>query len=426
MSYQPAKGTKDFLPEEMRKWQWVIDRIREVYERYGFAPLETPAFESFELLSAKGGLGEAVREEIYNFKDKGGRELGLRFDFTVPLARVLANNPNLPRPFKRYQIGKVWRYDNPQALRYREFWQADADTIGSQSMMADAECIAVAVDCLKAIGFKEFNIRVNNRKLIECIMEKVGVPKEKMADAFRSVDKMDKIGESGVERELDGKGIDAKKVLAAVRLEGKNEELLQKVEEKFGASEGLNELNELLKLAKQMGIEKWIKIDLSLVRGLDYYTGPVFEVALGGGVSAGGGGRYDKLIKVMGGPDLPATGISLGLSRVVALADEKGLLKADPPARVFVAAVNDWARPDVLKLVQGLRNDGITAETDIAGRKLAKQMEWAGAAGFPFVAIVGPEELKKGSVKLRDMKTGKERLVKAEKLGQEIAKAAKK
>jgi histidyl-tRNA synthetase len=426
MSYQPAKGTRDLLPEEMRKWQWVIDRIREVYERYGFAPLETPAFESFELLSAKGGLGEAVREEIYNFKDKGGRELGLRFDFTVPLARVLANNPNLPRPFKRYQIGKVWRYDNPQALRYREFWQADADTIGSQSMMADAECIAVAVDCLKAIGFKEFNIRVNNRKLIEGIMEKVGVPKEKVADAFRSIDKMDKIGESGVERELDGKGIDAKKVLAAVRLEGKNEELLQKVEEKFGASDGLNELKELLKLAKQMGMEKWIKIDLSLVRGLDYYTGPVFEVALGGGVSAGGGGRYDKLIKVMGGPDLPATGISLGLSRVIAIADEKGLLKADPPVRVFVAAVNDWVRPDALKIVQSVRNDGIAAETDIAGRKLAKQMEWAGAAGFPFVAIVGPEELKKGSVKLRDMKTGKEKLVKTEKLGQEIAKAAKK
>src|SRR3990172_7812713 len=198
---QPPKGTRDILPEEMEKMQFIIDVFKDVAERYGFKPLDTPAFESFELL-AKKGAGEQIRDEIYSFKDKSGRELGLRFDLTLPLARFIINNPNLSKPFKRYQMGKVWRYDNPQALRYREFGQLDVDVVGTGSMQADAECLKVAVDFLQAIGLKDFSIRLNNRKLLENVLIKMGVEKGKVVEAFRLIDKMDKIGMEKVKKGL--------------------------------------------------------------------------------------------------------------------------------------------------------------------------------------------------------------------------------
>ena len=420
MTFQPPKGMCDLPPKTAARYNYVLDKLREVFERYGFQPLDTPVLEDFALFAAKGGAGEAIRDEIYCFKDKSGRELALRFEFTASLARFILNNLNLPKPFKRWQAGKVWRYENPQAMRYREFWQADIDTIGSASPLADAECLACFCECMRALGFKDFSIRVNDRKLLERMFEGL-VPKGKMADALRSIDKLDKLGKEGVANELKSKGFDSARILRAIDIGGTNEEMLEKV-----SKYGTEELGQFISFAKTLGIEKHLKVDFSLARGLDYYTGLVFELSCGANVSCGGGGRYDNMIKALGGPELPATGISFGVSRLVSLMEEKGMFREMPVTQVFVAAVNDLARPDALKILQGLRNDGIAAETDIAGRKLAKQMEWAGSAGFPFVAIVGPEELKKGSVKLRDMKTGKEKLVKTEKLGQEIAKAAKK
>lgn len=404
---QPAKGTRDLGPKEMKKLLFIKDILRRVFEKYGFVPLETPAFESFDLLSVKGGLGEGVRDEIYNFKDKGNRELGLRFDLTMPMARFIMNNPNLVKPFKRYQIGRVWRYDNPQAMRWREFWQADVDIIGSSSMEADTECLAISVECLKKLGFKKFSLRINNRKLIEYILKEVGVSKNKISTAFKIIDKKDKIGLASVKKELKKEGIEIK--IDDIFIKGTNENVLKKIEKKFGKDEGLEELKEIIDLCKTLGIEKYVKIDLSLVRGLDYYTGPVFEVSIeSANVSCGGGGRYDNLINNIGGPDTPAVGISFGLDRILAvLKDVK-----EEKERFFVVYVNEKVKKKALKICQILRKEGLIADIDSMGRKISKQMRYASSMKYPFVVIVGEEELKKKSVKLRDMKTGKEKLVK--------------
>ena len=405
--FQTPKGTRDIFPEDMEKFLKIKDTFRDVFERYGFVPLETPAFENFGLLSAKGGLGEAVKDEIYYFKDKGDRELGLRFDLTMPLARFVMNNPNLPKPFKRYQIGRVWRYDNPQAMRWREFWQADVDVIGSSSMEADVECLSVAVDCLKELGFKQFSIRLNNRKLIEYILKKKNIPINQTAATFKIIDKRDKIGSENVNKELEKKEIRLK--VEELEIRGTNKEILDKIEKKFGENEGLKELKEIIELSKKLKIEKYIKIDLSLVRGLDYYTGPVFEVAIeSANVSCGGGGRYDKLIKNVGGPDTSAVGISFGLDRIVSVMKES----KDVKERYFVVYVNDKVKSKATNILQTLRKEGLVADMDKMNRNISKQMKYASSLKYPFVVIVGEKELKKKSVTLRNMKSGKEKLVK--------------
>ncbi len=409
MKFQPVKGMKDFLPEEMVRRQYVLDIIRKIFEKWGYVPLETPALESFELLSKKGSGGEEIKREIYYFKDQGGRELGLRFDLSVPAARVLANNPNIPKPFKRYQIGRAWRYDQPQAGRYREFLQADIDIFGTSSMQADAEIIAVTCDVFKALGFKDFVIRINNRKIIEDFLKNLKV--KDVFDVFRTIDKLEKIGEDEVIKELKEKGIN-------------NIEIIMDFikTNKLSDDEGSKELEELIKYLKEFGYEKNIKIDFSLVRGLDYYTGPVFEVWTSGGKwGLAGGGRFDKMIELFGGPDTPATGISLGFERILYVMEQEKMF--DLPKtniQVFVAPVNDEVRSDALKISQELRKDSVSCDTDLMNRKLSKQLEFASNLGIPYVVIIGKEELKEDSVKLRNMKTGKEEIVKISEISKKL------
>jgi len=411
--FQTPKGTRDIFPEEMEKLNFIIGEFIKVFEKYGFKPLDTPAFESFELLSAKGA-GQSLKDEIYYFKDKSGRELGLRFDLTVPLSRFISNNPNLPKPFKRYQIGKVWRYDNPQALRFREFNQADIDIVGSKSMLADTECLAVAAECLQAIGIKNFYIRINNRKLLENILEKFNVPKNKMLDVFRAIDKIDKIGLENVKKELKKLNVDIS-FFSMLKIED-NYRFLEEIKNKFGNLEGLTELKEILDLSKTLGCDKYLKIDLSLARGLEYYTGPVFEVMIKDvQVSCGGGGRYDNLIKTLGGPDLPAVGISFGLDRIVNVFSKK--LEKN---RIFVASASDSVRNISLKIAKELRDSGKICDIDNMDRKLSKQIEYADSMKYSYVIIVGEEELKRNSVKIKDMKTGKERIVEIKNLKSEL------
>jgi histidyl-tRNA synthetase len=407
---------RDWPPETATKLNAVLDTVRSVFERYGFLPLETPAVENFELLSAKGGLGEAVRDEIYYFKDKAGRELGLRFDLTMSLARFVIANPNLPKPFKRWQIGRAWRYDEPQAFRYREFIQADIDIIGTSSALADAECLAAAADCMAALGFKDFFIRLANRKLSEAVLVRLGVPQRRVLEVFRSIDKLNKLGEAAVRDELATKGVAAKiidDVFAFIKIAGSNAAVLDEIERKYGQLPGLDELRALLAALGQLGAARWARLDMSLVRGLDYYTGNVFELMIGKEkITFAAGGRFDNLIEQLAGPPMPAVGISLGIDRIVAEADRRGLLKPRPPAAVFVAAAVDAVRPDALRIAQRLRARGIAVESDLLRRKLSRQLEYAAALRIPRVAIVGPIELKKKSIKLRDMRTGKEQIVK--------------
>jgi len=383
-----------------------MQTVRAVYERYGYEPLETPAFESWELLSAKGGGGDAIRDEIYCFKDKSGRELGLRFDLTVPLARFIASNPQLPKPFKRYQIGKVWRYDNPQAGRFREFWQADIDTIGSASVEADAECLAAAASVLKALGFKSFTVRVNNRKILSAIVKSAGLESVSVA-VFRALDKLGKIGEAQTAKELRSIDPKAPKILDIIKAG------FSKLNKSM---DGVSELGALVAACKVYGLD--IVPDLSLVRGLDYYTGSIFEIEAGGGVgSIAGGGRYDRLIGSFGGQDLPAVGISIGIDRVAELLKETTATEK----KVYIAIVKDELRGDAIRLANALRAEGIQALVDVSAKDLRKQLEYVNSNAIPFVLFVGPAEVKAGSFTLRDMKTGKETKLTPKKIAEFLA-----
>jgi len=407
-----VKGTRDFLPEEMILRQQVLEKIKNVFEIFGFQPLETSALETWEVLSKKGAGGDEILNETYNFKDKGERMIGLRYDLTVPLARVMSDNPNLPLPFKRYQIGNVWRYGDVAKARFREFLQADVDIVGSESLLADAEVIACAIECFNAIGIKEFYVRLNSRKILNEILKSSKISENKFTDVLRSIDKLDKISTDDVIKEIEDKGVSKdsiKKLLSYTKIKGESE----KVFKEAGELEGVNELKEIISYLKSMKLDSKVKIDLSLARGLDYYTGPIFEVFAEQGIgSIAAGGRYDKMIGLFLGRNIPATGISLGIERIMEVIKERKIIETTKSkTKVFVIAVNDKLRDKVLEVVQILREKSIKVDYDLRSRTLSKQLEYASSLGIPFAVIVGERELKEKSVKLRNMKTGKEEIV---------------
>jgi len=398
-------GTRDFLPEEMIGRQEVIDKIRATFELYGFAPAETPAFEYAEMLEGKYGEEEKL---IYKFEDLGGRKLALRYDLTVPLVRLVGMN-QLSQPFKRYCISRVWRFDRPQKGRYREFWQCDVDTVGCEVGLADAEVIACAIDALEAIGLKKFRFKINNRKILDGILLKIGVPAGKELDAFRALDKLEKLGEKFVLKDLKERGVPkGQKLLDFLKLKD-----LDQVEKKIGKNEGIDELRDILKNLKIFGKTRDVVIDLSMVRGLDYYTGPIFEVEEGGYGSIAGGGRYDKLIgKITEKEDVPAVGISLGIERIIEVLKEmKAFEQKKSLAKVFVLCADDKSKKDALQMTKTLRAAGIASETDLLGRNFSNQMKYASKQGIDKVIIVGRRDLAKRQVTIKDMESGKQIVV---------------
>ncbi len=399
MKFETVKGMRDFLPEQAKKKQFIEDTCRRVFERYGFEPLQTPVVEDFALLSAKGSGGEAIKDEIYYFKDKGDRELGLRYDVTVPLARVCATNPQLPKPFKRYCIGPVYRYNRPQAKRYREFTQADIDVVGVKSVLADFECLAASADILKALGL-EFTIKVNNRVVLEGIAKNCGIREGQIAEAFRIIDKIGKINEKEARKEMLAKGIDDK-ILAKIFLNS-----LEDTKSVLGKNEGLDDLAQLLTLAEENGLSE-VKFDLGLCRGLEYYTGNVFEIALNEGPSVGGGGRYDNLIQLYGGPPAPAVGISLGIDRLFD-ALEKTLF-IGPNSDVFIIPLSKEAAKEGVRLAFALRKLGVAVEMNLMERGIGKNMEYANKKGIAFTIVLGEKELAEKKFKLKDMGSGEEK-----------------
>ncbi|RLF08248.1 MAG: histidine--tRNA ligase [Thermoprotei archaeon] len=422
-SLRRPRGTRDFLPWDMIKRRYVIETIRSVFELYGFDEIETPAFEFLEVLTAK--CGPDVKEQIYAFKDKAGRDLGLRFDLTVPLARIVASNPNLPKPFKRYCISRVWRYEEPQSGRFREFWQADADIVGSSKMDSDAEVIAVAISCLKKLGMKNFKVRLNNRKILESIASSADVDKELSLSVFRAIDKLDKIGHEGVKHELKKLGLTDLQILTImdqISKSGNIDVIEKEISNMLTAEgrEGINELAEIISNLELYGYSSYVVVDLSLARGLDYYTGPIFEVSAETTINVGsvaGGGRYDNLIELLGGPPTPATGISLGVDRIVEVLDEACMLPSIKTlTQVFVAYVNQSVKSEALRTAERLRAEGLKVEVDLMGRKLDRQLKYADAKGIPYAVIVGPEELKLGVYKLRDMRNRKEQTLNLQEL----------
>jgi len=417
MKFQPPKGTRDFLPEEMIKREFVINTIKNVFVKYGFEELQTPVFEDWNLLTEK--CGEDIKNQIFKFKDKSDRELGLRFDLTVPMARVVASNPQLPKPFKRYAIAPAWRYEEVTAGRKREFYQCDIDVVGSSSMEADVECIAAVVDCLIALGFKNFEIIINSRKILDGFIELIKADKKKDVDIFRAVDKIGKFGEEVVREELTKAGLDneqIKKLMELISEKGIFKKTLEQGKKLLKGipvgEEGLKEMEELFEFGKIYEIDKMLVLDFSLARGIDYYTGPIFEIRNKTGEKIGsvtGGGRYDNLIELLGGRPTPATGISLGIERIVEIMKENKMFNLPKTnVKVFVADVK--AKKYAVKIAQELRKNGISCQTDLMNRNLTKQLEFADSLGIQYVLIVGEKEIKSKKFKLRDMqkKTEKE------------------
>ena len=413
--YQPPRGTRDFLPEEMYKRNWVLDRIKEVFGVYGFEPLGTPAFENWELLKMKSG--EDVINQIYYFKDKSDRELGLRFDLTTSLARVVATHRELQMPFKRYALGTVWRYENPSEKRFREFWQADADTVGVSDAIADAEVLSAAVDCLKLMGFEGFVIKLNDRRILEAFILQTGTEKGLVLEAIRSVDKLLKIGRDGVINELSKLSIQpelAGKLLNILSRKGAPIDILSQVEKELsGSPEGLKgceALKDVIEYATFFDYAEYLVVELSLARGLDYYTGPVFEILAKGYEDYGsiaGGGRYDEIINLFGGETTPATGISFGIERLVQLLEMKGgFIGKELGVAILVAPISDKVKGEAIRIAQELRTAGFSTILDLLGRRFSKQLEYANKKHVRKVVIVGEREIAEGCVTIRDMMTG--------------------
>ena len=411
---QPARGMRDFLPEDVRKREYVIGVIKEVYERYGFEPLETPAAENIETLMGK--YGEEGNQLIYKILKRGVHEgtgeadLALRYDLTVPLARVVAEyRDKLPKFFKRYQIQPVWRAYRPARGRYREFYQCDVDALGSRSMVVEAEIISASIEVLNKFGFIDFTVRLNHRKVLTGILDAAGIEAEKHGTALVALDKLDKIGREGVLREFQERdvlrGETAKELLELFETKD-----LERIEQFIGSHpaglEGIQDLREIISYLSSSVVQ----IDPSLARGLSYYTGAIMEIQvkdLAG--SLGGGGRYDNLIGMFLGQDIPACGFSLGLERIILVMSERNMFPVNllrSPAEVMIAIWRDGAN-DALSLAAELRGQGLRVDVyPDRDAKLGNQISYASKRNIPFVAFIGEEERGKGLVVLKNLKSG--------------------
>ncbi len=412
MKVQNPRGTRDFLPEDMILREKVIKIMQDTFKIFGFDPLATPAFEYAELLEGKYGEEEKL---IYTFLDKGNRKLALRYDMTLPLARILAFTPNISKPFKRYAIGPVWRYDRPQKGRYREFYQCDIDTIGSESLLADAEILACVEAVFNKLGFKDIKIKINSRNLINNIMSYIKIPKSLEIETMRALDKLDKIGISGVKKELKQRKIPdraAKKLLNIIKLSGSNSAKLKELEKLIGLTPGLQEIKDLLVYCKIFNLKN-IVFDLSIIRGLDYYTGPIWEVQSTASGSLAGGGRFDKLIKQLGGPETPATGIGFGFERIIDAVKENKLIKSENTfIKAFIIPINTLK--EASKILSKLRQSNIPVDIDLMNRKISKNLDYINKKQIPYAIILGQKELNQKKIKLRDMKSGKEQILTTE------------
>ena len=408
-STKPPAGTRDFLPDEVRRREHVIGVVRAVYEKYGFEPLETPAFENIETLMGK--YGEEGTKLIFKILKRGEHEksgeadLALRYDLTVPLARVVAEyQGRVLTVFKRYQIQPVWRADRPARGRFREFYQCDIDAIGSTSPVVDAEILGAVAEILSTLGFHDFVIRLNHRRVLTALLEQAGVPQSQHGDALVALDKLDKIGPDGVAREFADRGIAESAGVKALSYFGATD--LAAI---LPGHEAIDNLSAIVRLAGQTPAAGRIRIDPSLARGLSYYTGAIMEIAVEGIGSLGGGGRYDNLIGMFLGRDVPACGFSLGLERIIVVMTERNMFPAavaQGVVDVVVTFLDDDSRDDALRLATELR--GASFRVDVfpeASRKFEKPLKYASARGATLMAIFGENERAKGEVSVRHLTT---------------------
>lgn len=425
-SFEPPSGTRDFLARELRTRHHVFGLIQEVFERYGFEPLQTPAFERLETLTGKyGDEGDKLIFKILRrgeHEASGEADLALRYDLSVPLARVVATyGSRLPSPYKRYAMGLVWRGDRPGKGRFREFAQCDVDVVGSSSPLAEAEVVSAAADALTAVGVRDFTFLVNSRRALSGLLEVYGVPAALGGGVLISLDKLDKLAPEAVVRELvDARSLDAgvaESLVGDLTADNAVDRMRTALKDSAEGEAGLAEIDRLVSLAPAVPLV----FTPSLVRGLDYYTGVIFEVvAPGVPGSIGSGGRYDHLIETLGGPDVPACGASLGVERVLALLD--GAETEGPRLDAAVTVMDADAAADAMDFATRLRGAGLSAEIYLGSSgKLAKQLKWAADRRARFAIIHGRQEREAGAATVRDMDSGEQASVSPDRLAEHLA-----
>jgi histidyl-tRNA synthetase len=404
---------RDFLPEDVRRRQYVIGVIADVYQRYGFEPLETPAVENIETLMGKyGEEGDRLIFRILKRGEEGKSgeaDLALRYDLTVPLARVVAQyRAELPKFFKRYQVQPVWRADRPQKGRFREFYQCDVDAIGSTSLVIETDLLAAAAEVLTRLGFDNFRIRLNHRKLLTAVLTSAGIPAEQHGTALVALDKLDKTSPEAVIAELVERGVqnNAAEAMLARLATGLTDDVML---------EGADDVREIQRLCAHTPAAGRIHVDLSLARGLSNYTGAIFEIAvpdLAG--SLGGGGRYDELIGMFLGQQVPACGISLGLERILVVMAERAMFPESLTATAADAMVTIWnadSAADAIRLAGELRAAGLRVDVYPEPDKIGKQFKYADARGIRFVTVVGDAETERGEVAVKNLQTGEQHVM---------------
>ena len=416
------KGFRDYLPEAEIPRTTMLRRVARVFESFGFGPLTTPAIEYSEILLGK--YGEEGDKLLYRFEDNGGRDVALRYDLTVPLARVVGQHRSLEVPFKRYQIAPVWRAEKPGRGRYREFQQCDVDIVGEASMRADAECLTVGLEVLTALEVPGFVARVNNRKILDALLDSLGVEAtEARHGVLRAVDKLPKIGRDGVSKELTeviGLGSEGQgRLFAFLEREISGPDDVRGLTDLLGDGEaarlGIEELVSLLEMMSESGYGDAVEVDLSIARGLDYYTGTIYETFVRGREGFGSvmsGGRYDTLLGMFLKQSIPAVGISLGIDRLLALLDDLGLVEhRSVAADAFMVLFDDASHGAVQAVARELRAQGIGVEVSLKTGKLGKQFKYAERKGYRWVLIAGQDELAAGQVNVKDLQSGEQTTV---------------
>ena len=420
------QGFSDYLPKQMYLRRYLMDTWRRTFELFGYGELDTPSLEFEDILMGKIGEEEKL---IYRFVDNGDRKVALRYDQTVPLARAVVQHQNdIKFPFKRYQIGKVWRADAPRKGRKREFYQCDADIIGSVSPSADAEILCVIAHGMSALGLSDFVINLNHRGILAAMMASWNIPEELRIEAFRAIDKFDKVGVEGVEKELIARNIPQAShaaILELLRWDEKDSlKTLDWLEQRFAtfaeAMQGIAELRRIIELATAAGVlAKNIMVNLNLVRGLDYYTGMVFELTVPafGRTSLAGGGRYDRLTQSFSDKNLPGVGVGVGLETLYELFQENPLVFPKIAPEILLVPFNDELLLQVNQIAADLRAIGKRAMVYPGGAdKIAKQLKYANDLEFPYVLILGPDEAKDGKIQLKNMTTGESQTIKLNEL----------
>ena len=440
-STKPPSGMRDYLPETVAKRHYVVGKIENVFQRYGFLPLETPAIENLTTLLGKyGEEGDQLLFRLLHRGDKLTRalekddteagdlsELGLRYDLTVPLARVVAQyGNNLPRVFKRYQIQPVWRADRPAKGRFREFYQCDVDMTGTTSLLAEAEVMNAISNALLDLGFSSFSIALNHRVILRSMIEAAGIDLGLEGSALVAIDKLDKIGVEGVQEELIQRGIAQESTQRLLTMtsgsaEADNQSVLESLRGQLAqpeAQQALTDLKTLLSLTTDAPAGAKIRLAPALARGLSYYTGPIFEVVsedFSG--SLGGGGRYDDLVGMFSNKQVPAVGFSLGLERILLLMEEADMFPAlQLTAGVMVCILPDTPLPPVVGLASRLRQAGITVEVFPEQSKLKRQLSAADAQQIPFALILGPDEVERQTYTLKNLESGEQQTLNEEAL----------